>query len=520
MELWKHLTPKEQREAKSLLAAQPPRFRDFVRATVQWELDPWQEHLCDRLERLRYEKGQRIILTCPPQVGKSVIISQRLIPYIIGCSPASRNGVASLNITKAIDQSKVIQMLMRGNAYRRMFPGDATQITADARQDQFSTRARAERADGQPSLVALGTSTNYVGRGWDGVLIVDDPYESGEAAHSPRINELLRLFWSETLEPRLAMSPDVSIILCFHRFTDQDLSGWLLERQPGRWEYLRYAAIADDLPDYPDPMGRKPGELLSPRMDPAILQQIQDDDPMVWAGQFQGLPISATGGFFERQWFEENERYQPLIDSLPEIDHWVRAWDVSVSARTSGDFSVGALCGFDDHGNLVIADVERKRGEWAEIEELIVQTALADNERFGRPVRIALEEDGLGLLAWQNLVRRPELKGTPVERAMSRGRGDKKQRAAYWQSLARNGRLRMLRGPWVEPLKSEAQAFHGRHGGRDDQVDAVSLATHVLTQLYGGKRNEPEPPRAGTLAYYEELARANRFTNEDYQWAP
>jgi predicted phage terminase large subunit-like protein len=516
MRLWKHLTPKERREIEAILAAQPPSFRDFVRATVKWELDPWQVWLCDRLERLRYETGQRIILTVCPQIGKSVIIAQRLIPYLIGCSPESRNGIASLNVTKSIDHSKVMQSLMRGHDYARMFPADKVRITADARQDQFSVRARADMNDGQPSVVALGTNTNFVGRGWDKVLVLDDPYSSAGEAFSPRINELLRLFWAQTLEPRL--SADVNVIVCFHRYHDQDLAGWLMERDPAGWEYIRLAAVADGDPSFPDPLGREPGELLSPRLTHERLQKLQDEDPFMFSAQFQGLPYAASGGFFERQWFEDGEKYRPLIESLPELDHWVRAWDVSVSAKTSGDFSVGALCGMDGEGNLVVADIARQRGEWADIEELIVRTAQEDLERFGKPPRIALEEDGLGLLAWQNLCRRQELRGVPIERVMSRGRGDKRQRAAYWQSLARNGRLRLLRAPWVEPLKSEAQAFHGRHGGRDDQVDAISLATHVLTTLYGGKRDEPEPPRPGSLKYYEQLARGRTVDARDH-WA-
>lgn len=280
--------PKARYMQLPVSTAHYPLFSDFVQTTFPCELDPWQVWLCNRLERLRYERGQRIILSVCPQIGKSVVVAQRLIPYLIGCNPQSRNGIASLNAMKSIDQVMVMQSLMRGQEYLRLFPSSDVRITSDARQEQFSVQARASMHDGEPSVVSLNMNTDFVGRGWDGTLVLDDPYSSAVEANDPGFNEQLRDFLSRRVEPRL--TSDANVIVCFHRYHAKDLAGYLIERDPAEWEYIRLAAIADDEPEYPDPLGRLPGELLSTRLDTEMLQKLKDEDLPLFRARFQGLP--------------------------------------------------------------------------------------------------------------------------------------------------------------------------------------------------------------------------------------
>ena len=51
-------------------------------------------------------------------------------------------------------------------------------------------------------------------------------------------------------------------------------------------------------------------------------------------------------------------------------------------------------------------------------------------------------------------------------------------RALTWAPLAEEGKVILVRGPWIEEFIEEAAAFpFGRH---DDQIDAVSLAVQML----------------------------------------
>ena len=112
----------------------PPDLSDFVEQTVAFRLHDWQrQHLCPALERLRTEKGVRLLLHGPPQFGKSVITSQRLPAYLIGCDPTIRVGLACYNETHATGFGQVVRDLMASPEYRAIFPGALVEKDAKVR---------------------------------------------------------------------------------------------------------------------------------------------------------------------------------------------------------------------------------------------------------------------------------------------------------------------------------------------------------------------------------------------------
>jgi predicted phage terminase large subunit-like protein len=59
--------------------------------------------------------------------------------------------------------------------------------------------------------------------------------------------------------------------------------------------------------------------------------------------------------------------------------------------------------------------------------------------------------------------------------------GDKYTRALAWANLAEEGKVRLVRGPWIEGFIDEACRFTGRGDAHDDQIDAVSIAVKLLS---------------------------------------
>jgi len=507
---WKFLKTDERQEALELFSLVAPTFAGFCQATLKFPLDPWQIWLCNRLEKLRFQTGQRILLHAPPQVGKSIIVAQRLPAYIMGCKPTSRNAVGSYNQQKAIDFSKVCQTVMRSGEYMRMFPNPECRIAPDAKQDSFSTIARQNFGDGQASLVALGMQTGYVGKGFDGLLVIDDPYPSSTMAMSPQINTLIRSWWEQTVMTRV---PDeTNIIVCFHRYHSEDFAQYLIDQ--GDWEFIRLAAIADDSEEFPDPLSRKPGELLTPRLSKEKLAEREERDSMSYHGQFQGLPRPLKGGAFEAEWFEETDDYSPYIEEIPRLDHYVRAWDLATTTNQRSDYTVGALMGVMDNGTLVLLDIVRKKAEWHEVQQLIKDTAAKDKELiqsinpFGR-YSVGVEHKAIGIVAYQAFQAESYWLANqiPLEKIEINGAyEDKKTRSNYWRSQFANGYFKMLRfGTWHQVFKSECLAFTGRKGGKDDQVDAVSNAVQMLSKLKGGATPEVKPLDPNSLAYFQWL---------------
>jgi predicted phage terminase large subunit-like protein len=61
-----------------------------------------------------------------------------------------------------------------------------------------------------------------------------------------------------------------------------------------------------------------------------------------------------------------------------------------------------------------------------------------------------------------------------------RANKDKEAYARAWSPLVEAGKVRLVKGPWVDAFLAEAEAFP--LGGHDDQVDAVSGAVQVLSK--------------------------------------
>ena len=60
---------------------------------------------------------------------------------------------------------------------------------------------------------------------------------------------------------------------------------------------------------------------------------------------------------------------------------------------------------------------------------------------------------------------------------------DKLTRALAWLNLAEEGKVFLVRGPWIDEFVDEVARFPtGRH---DDQVDAVSVAVNMLATSSG-----------------------------------
>lgn len=499
------LTAEELAELDSLLLQEPPSFADFAQSTLSFPLHSWQrEHLCPVLERCVTERGLRIAIHGPPQYGKSILVSQRLPAYLIGCDPEHRVGLAAYNETRATGFGDIVKHLVQSEDFQRSFPGVALD-RLDPKMGEFSTLQRAAVLDGQPSFVALGLQSGFVGRGVD-TLIIDDPYKTADEARSEIINEKVWRFWNETAKVRLAT--EANVIVMFHRYHDDDFAGRLLAE--GGWEYLRFPVEADGNEDGSDPTGRLPGELLSPLRPQPWVDAIREADPMTFAGQFQGKPRPDEGSLIKSDWLQ----IVPQQD-VPRIETLVRYWDLAVSEKETADYTAGALVGFDSDGTMYVLDVIRFREQWPRASEIIAR--VSEEEYTGRKewqtyhVGIDARATQLGLV--QDLFTKGMFQTVPLW--PDKTRGDKVQRASGWAARASAGKARLLRGNWNGKFVDEACAFPlGRH---DDMVDAVSGAYELLWRLRGGAKNEQVKPEHGSLAYYDQVARnAQRQSRSRY----
>lgn len=478
LEAWRDAAPPAQQveinaALKQLADQEPVSFAAFARATLPFALHDWQvRHLCPLIQRLHSERGIRALFHGPPQFGKSILLAQRAPAYLLGVDPLHRVGLACYNESRAGDHGAVVRDVMQSPAYRELFPSIASRIRKDAAEGEFSTTARRKRWDGQPSFSGMGLLTGFTGKGLD-TLIIDDPYQSADAAESDAINERVWRFWKNTASPRIG--DEANVVVMFHRYHEDDLAGRLLAE--GGWEYLRLPAIADENEDGSDPTGRALGELLSPMRSREWLAAQERGAPRMFLAQFQGRPRPAEGALFKQAWFHECTvtptayvlRTGEITRTVPVSDCYIfQTIDWAASEKTSADWTVVCTWAVTPRKELILLHVARERHEGPEAKALVRKQAAEFN-----PLFLVVEKNGLGMPLTQDLIR----EGYPI-RGVFQHR-DKVSRAQAAAARYESGAVyHATGGAWRSDYEGELLGFP--HGSHDDQVDTAALAAQTI----------------------------------------
>lgn len=432
--------------------------------------------IASRLEAVLRGEIDRLMVFAPPQHGKSELTSVRFPAFWMAHRPDDPVILTSYGASLAQGFSRQARDLVEGTQYRELFPSIRTQSGSRA-VDEWNL-------EGHPrgGLIAAGVGGPITGHG--AMLgIIDDPFENWAAAYSQTVRDHVWEWWRGTFRTRIWEGG--AVVLICTRWHEDDLAGRLLQTQAERWTVLRLPARAETQEErddanqllglpvgLPDPLGREPGEPLTPqRFSSEALAEIERDvGPTAWYAEYQGTPRAAEGNLFKRAWF-------PIVDVAPaQFERVVRYWD-KAGTEGQGDYSAGVLMGRKD-GVYYVLDVVR--GQWSSKErnDIMRQTATLDGP--GVTVWVEQEPGSGGKESAELTVQ--HLAGFDVHTEPVSG--SKETRARPFAAQAEAGNVRLLRGPWngayIEELVGFPSAAH------DDQVDASSGAFNKIA--LGGKR--------------------------------
>jgi predicted phage terminase large subunit-like protein len=193
-------------------------------------------------------------------------------------------------------------------------------------------------------------------------------------------------------------------------------------------------------------------------LDPITRRQYLDGD---WTAKH-------GGSIFQREWFT-------IVDAYPQECKLARYWDKAATkpkaSNKDPDYTVGVKLG-EFRGIYYIVDIKRIRGNPAETELLIKQTAELD---LHTKTYMEQEPGSSGVEAIDHY-NREVLKGFAFYGIKTTG--PKAERAAPVASAAEAGNIKLVRGTWNNTFLDELEGFPiGEH---DDQVDALSGAFNQL----------------------------------------
>jgi len=330
--------------------------------------------LAERLEAI--EKGEitRLLVTEPPQHGKSRLVSVHFPCWYLGRNPKKNVVQTSYGLSLALKHSRIARDFFVSTEFHNVFPNIRHQpgrISQEPIQVQRQAAQDWGTASGG-SYYAVGIGGGLTGMGFD-LGIIDDPVKDVVEANSEVTNERNWEWYGSVFRTR--MSPDAAIILTMTRWSKKDLMQKILDQivdgtTDEKWEILHMPAIAIENNPH-DPTDREPGEALWPeRFDLAwLLRQKEAIFPKPFESLYQGNPTIGEGELIKRAWWK-------FYHELPaRFDEMIQSWDCTFKDLKTSDYVVGQVWGRIGADNYLLDQVRGKLNVLATIQAIRTLTA-------------------------------------------------------------------------------------------------------------------------------------------------
>jgi predicted phage terminase large subunit-like protein len=476
----------------------------FVRQA--WEvLQPgrelvWSWHyelLCEHLLQVKQRKVRRLIINVPPRTAKSTIATICFPCWMWTTEPNHGFLCASYSRELSTEHSLARRNLIRSEWYQQHW-GKSFKLAVDQNlKTQFDNDRRGQ-------MIATSVGGTVTGKGGD-TLIVDDPL-SADQAISDAERTTANHWFDTTLRSRLNSPATGAIIVIMQRLHELDLTGFLLEAEPGEWTQVKIPLEAEEHESWTYPNThrvheRAPGEVLQPeRFPPAVVDALKKR-ALVFAGQYQQRPAPLEGNLIKRSHIRYYGGLDPVTgepdETLPtQFDLEILSADCAFKDSATADFVAIGCIGVKGRKRYVLNVINAHLGMSA------TETAIR-SERGERHIQAILVEDTANGPAVIERLRRnlpgiiavhPE--GGKLARFMAS--------APEWEAgdwyVDRNA-------AWTEPLIQQLTAFP--NAAHDDMADMISQASIWLqtrgmgvvgfwTKQAGNSKQDPNLHHRGT----------------------
>lgn len=422
----------------------------------------------DELVRLAGSEDGRLVLSMPPQEGKSQRASRRFPLWVLTQRPDTRIAICSYEHGVA-------------RRWGRAVRDDITMFGDDLGlrvRDDLSAQHEWQLEGHDGGVYAVGIGGALTGRPVD-LLVLDDPIKDREQADSPTYRERAWDWWLEVGSTRLA--PGAPVVVIATRWHEDDLIGRLLAAEDGHlWRVINIPAQADHRSENgeTDPLGRQVGEYMVSARGRTTAQwdaiKLRSGG-RTWTALYQGRPAPVEGGLFKREWWGAYTSPRWIVRNdgtywAPQADEVAMSWDMAFKNLDSSDFVVGQV--WARYGlEVFLLDQVHERLSFVETCAAVRRLAARWPQATAKYV-----EDKANGTAVINALSRTVPGLIPVEPD-----GSKEARAAAVTPFAEAGSVFLPApelAPWIGGFIDEHAAFP--NGVHDDQVDATSQALNRM----------------------------------------
>jgi predicted phage terminase large subunit-like protein len=491
---------------------------DFSMYVAPW-YKPAKHHiyLAEKLEQVKkYIETQgaegigRLLICEPAQYGKTEQASRLFPSWVLGDLPDTRIILTSYGADLATENSRYTRNYVGSEAYANIFGArsavdEPVELSPESRS-VVSWNLKGHRG----SVFAAGVGGGITGRPAN-LIVIDDPFKSREDAESETYRKKVMSWYRSVIYPRVANTPGAAIIIMHTRWDQEDLAGQLLTQmisdpESDQWEVVFLPAIALELDKYPktveeykenllrgiyipmgsdgDALGRKPGEPLWPERSDAKKLAATRANMMDYDFEaiFQQMPRMSDGEFFDDKDFIIIER-----NEVPEGLQWYRLSDLAIGESETSDWNSTLAVALDSKsGDLILRD----RIKVHKLEKFLPDLKVAMLSDAEKDTEWGIEDNNFQTLVVRNFLKDPDL--VKVRIRAVRSEKDKVSRARPWALRAKQGHVKLVRGPWNLDFIREATAFpKGRH---DDDVDSVSGGVEMISGDGGNEKTASSEP--------------------------
>ena len=376
-------------------------FENFATAVYPFvELQPFHRSYYRLLEAFAEGKVRKLLITMPPQHGKSLGASTLLPAYMLGLNPDLRIAIASYSASLASKFNRRVQRILESDEYAELFP--ETTIKKSGRSSSYiRTAEEVEIIGHHGSLISVGREGSLTGNRVD-CFILDDLYKDAMEANSPIVRENCREWYTSVVRTRMHNASQE--IMVFTRWHEQDLIGTIrnCERvvdlkeweelggvDGDTWVALNFEALKVSEPTEIDP--RPVGQSLwEERHSAALLASKRRLDPQKFECLYQGNPSTREGLLY-------GDGFATYTTLPKEI---VRYANYTDTADMGDDYLCSVCYAVDSDGAIYVTDVVYSR-EPMEVTEKLVSQMLNRSD-----TRVATIESNNGGRGFARVVQR------------------------------------------------------------------------------------------------------------------
>jgi hypothetical protein len=436
--------------------------------------------LDDHLVQLAAGDLDRLLVTMPPQEGKSTRAVRYFVLWLLKHNPDLRIAIVSFESEAAVRWGRHVRDDIEAN-----------HLGIRVRED-VKAAGRWQIVGHRGSVYCTGWQGSLTGQPVD-MLIIDDPVKGTKEVDSPTYRQDQWDWWIATARARLG--PNSRVLCIMTRWHPDDLGGRFLTNEPDRWTVLTIPAQAEP----GDPIGREPGEWLPSARGrtPAQWEQLQTETPdRWWSAQYQGRPTPPEGAVWQEAWIDDNRCRTGDMPSL--VRRLVMVDTAGSSAAGAAETGIVVIGEGADGDAYVLADYSLRadaRDRWRRVAEAAADFDAHEvviEEDFGGDNLQALAED-----AWREFVR-TDLRGRRVYQVpryrsiRAKGRGSKRMRAEAAAGYYKGGRVHHVSdgSDRLAGLEKQQLEWTGE-GESPDRVDALSHGVREIFDpvgVYSGRR--------------------------------